>query len=302
MAVLTGIVDLANEDNILIPLLDLLSGVCPELGRHHLCHVATEAVNALPCPEEQDVGHLLPRIGYGVEVAYAWGIVVDAVVQLHRLVPVVLPRGIVEVVVARSLGRLLQIGFRLAAIQVEVWHEALTGTVVEVVLRVESHHRVVGLAKILHLLGLADGLVLTGHMVGHKVDDDLQPGLVRTLHQLLELLHALLDVDSQVGVYVVVVGDGIGRTCPAFHHGRMLAWNAVLRVVGRRGMADDAGVPHVADAHLGDALQHSGGEVGHLAATVVGYRSLLLARGVTVAVQTRKDLIDDNLLTLIFEH
>ena len=138
------------------------------------------------------------------------GIVVYTVVQLHRLIPVVLAWGIVEVVVARSLGGLFQIGLCLTAIQVEVRHEALTGTVVEVVLRVESHHGVVRLAQILYLFRFADGLILTCYMIGHKVDDDLQPGLMGALYQLFELLHTQLHVDSQVRVYVVVVGNGIG--------------------------------------------------------------------------------------------
>ena len=143
---------------MLVLALHHLGGVRPELGRHHLGHVATESVDALLGPELQDVGHLLPRVGHGVEVAYPAGIVVYAVIQLHRFVPVVLSRGIVEVVVACSLGGLFQIGFRLAAIQVEVWHEALAGAVVEVVLRVEAHHGIVRLAQVFHAPRLADGL------------------------------------------------------------------------------------------------------------------------------------------------
>ena len=53
-------------------------------------------------------------------------------------------------------------------------------------------------------------MVLAGHMVRHEVDDDLQPGSMGALNQFLELLHATRHVDSQVGVYIIIVGDGIG--------------------------------------------------------------------------------------------
>ena len=120
MAVLTGIVDLANELDVGIGRLDLMGGIGPELGRHHLGHVATEGVDMLGGPEEQDVEHLLPRAWHGVEVAYATGKIVDAVVQLHRLVPVVTSGTVVEMVVAGGFGRLLDIGLRLAVIQIKV--------------------------------------------------------------------------------------------------------------------------------------------------------------------------------------
>ena len=69
---------------------------------------------------------------------------------------------------------------------------------------------IVRLAQILYLLRLADRVILTSHMVGHKVDDDFQTSLMGARYQGLELLHALFDIDSQVGVNVIIVGNGIG--------------------------------------------------------------------------------------------
>ena len=199
-------------------------------------------------------------------------------------------------VVAGSLGGFFQIRLLLALIQVEIGVEALSGTVVEVVLGVEAHRRVVRLAQVLHLLGLADGLVLTGHVVGHEVDDDLQASLMAACHQLFKLLHALFHVDSQVGVNVVVVGDGIRRTGLALHHGRMLAGNAIGCVVGLRGMADNAGIPHVGDAHGSDVLQHLRCEVVQLATAVLSNRSVRHAVDVTIAEKTCEYLINQNFI------
>ena len=134
VTIFTGVIYLANEEQTREFLLDLGGGVGPELGWHHLGHVTAEGVDALSCPEEQDVGHLLPRGGHGVKVPHPAGIVVHAVVQLDRLVPVVTPGGIVEDVVSRCPGGFLHIGFRLTVIQVEVRREALARAVVEVIL------------------------------------------------------------------------------------------------------------------------------------------------------------------------
>ena len=73
----------------------------------------------------------------------------------------------------------------------------------------------------------------------------------------------------------------------------MLTGNSVTCVVRLRGVADDTRVPNMAHAHLPDILQDSGREIIQFATTVVGYRSILLAGRVTVAIQSCKNLIDD---------
>ena len=52
-------------------------------------------------------------------------------------------------------------------------------------------------------------MVLTGHVVGHEVDDDLHASLVGALHEVLELLHTGGHAARQVGVDVVVVAYGV---------------------------------------------------------------------------------------------
>ena len=272
----------------------LCRGPCPELCRHHLGHVAAEAVDALRCPVEQYVEHLLPGVGQRVEVAHSAGVVVDAVVQLDGLVPVVASRCVVEAVVAGGLRGCLRVWLRLAMIEVEVGREALSGTVVEVVLRVEALRGVVALAEVADALGLADAVVLSCHVVGHEVDDHLQSCTVCAVDQLLELVHALPDVDGQVGVDVVVVDDGVGRARASLHHGRVLARYAVAAVVGHGGVAYDACVPDVADAHLAYLLQHRGCEVVELADPVLFDGSKRFSRRTAVTVQARKYLVDDD--------
>ena len=94
------------------------------------------------------------------------------------------------------------------------------------------HRRVVALAQVCDAFGLGYRLILACHMIGNEVDHDLQPCLVATLHESLELLHAVRHIHSKVGVYVVIVGDGIGRASPSLHYERVLAGYAIGRIVG----------------------------------------------------------------------
>ena len=141
--IVIGVIHLTNELDVGIVLTDGLRGKAPELGRHHLRHIATEGIHTLGSPEEQYLRHLVPRVGNGVEVANTTSIVVHAIVQLDSLIPVGLRGCIIEMVITRSLGRLLQVWFLLTLIQVEVRREALAWTIVEVVLRIETLLQVV---------------------------------------------------------------------------------------------------------------------------------------------------------------
>ena len=144
VTILTRVIDLTDKQNLRISLFDFRCCPCPESGRHHLGHVATETINALGSPEQQDVEHFLPsrrddfrrKMERGGRLS---GIVVDTVVQLHRLVPVVLPRSIAETIITCGLGWCLAIGFLLVMIQIETRSKRLTWTIIEVVLKAETH-------------------------------------------------------------------------------------------------------------------------------------------------------------------
>ena len=89
------------------------------------------------------------------------------------------------------------------------------------------HVRVVILAEVAYACRLADGMVFACHVVGDKVHDDLHSSLVGTLYEVLPLSHAQTYVLCQVGVYVVIIGDGIRRTRFAFYHLGVLCRNTV---------------------------------------------------------------------------
>ena len=296
ITVLSRIIHLANENLIGIDVLHLICSPLPEGGRYHLGHIATEAIDTLLGPEQQDIRHLAPSVGDRIKMPYPTGIVVETIVQLHGFIPVVHARCIMEAIVSSSLGRLFQIRILFTMIEVEIRREPLSGTVVEIVLRTETKLRVILLTQILDALRLTDGMILTSHMVRHEIDDNLHAGLMSTLYQRLKLLHTLIDIDSQIGIDVVIISNGIGRTGLTFHHGGVVLGYAIGRIVGLSGMTDDTCVPNMAHAHLPDFLQGAGREVVHLSTSVLFNRPTLLAGGVPITIETSKNLIDNHFI------
>ena len=138
-------------------------------------------------------------------------------------------------------------------------------------------------------------MVAAGHVVGHEVDDHLQSCIVGALHQLGELLHAVRHGGRQVGVHIVVVLDGIGRTCLALDCCLVVGADAEVTVVGLRGMLDDTGIPDVGGTQLLDGSEGLGGEGGELAAAVLLDAAARYTGGVGIAKQAGEDLIEDDL-------
>ena len=103
----------------------------------------------------------------------------------------------------------------------------LPGDIVEVVLGVKEHHRVVTFAQITVAGRLGVALIFAGHMIGNKIHDHLEPGVVSALDQRLKFSHAVLHVDGHIGTHIIIVTNGIGRAGLAFHHMRV-AWSDAL--------------------------------------------------------------------------
>ena len=89
VAVLRRVIYLSNEKYVGMFFLHGSHGVAPESSGHHLRHVAAEGIDSFFCPEEQDVRHLFPGGGSGGEVGGASALIVNAIVQLHRFIPVI---------------------------------------------------------------------------------------------------------------------------------------------------------------------------------------------------------------------
>ena len=77
----------------------------PEGYRYHLRHVTPEAVHPLHRPVVEDVVHLGPRVRDRLLKVSHPGIGIDAVIELHRIIPVVSRgMGVEDVITRRPSG------------------------------------------------------------------------------------------------------------------------------------------------------------------------------------------------------
>ena len=202
----------------------------------------------------------------------------------------------VEAVVAGTLRRVFIVRSGITGVSVyrdtgEV--EPFARTIIKVVLRIEMLAGVVSLAEILHALRPGDASVLACDVIGHEVHEHLHACRMGAGYECLELCHACVYIHGNVGVDVVVVGDGIRRPGTSLHDPGVLARYAESGIVRTRRMADDAGKPEMGDTEVMDALQHLAVEVVHLPRTVLLQRSVLLAGEVAVAEGTGENLVDN---------
>ena len=275
------IIDFADENEVRISVFDLRNRPFPKSDGHHENHVATEAVDALRCPEKQDVEHLLPRVGNRVEMlgTTACVAIINAVVQLDGFVPVVTVRTIGKLVVSSGFRRVFVVVFKF---------QGLIPEIIIIIVDGKMHRRVVVLAQIALIFGLTNRLILPCNMIRNEVDNHLHLLCVGTTDKRLKLIHPTLNIDRQIGIDIVVIGDGVGRPCPTLHHLRMLTRNVKSRVIGLRGVANDARQPDVRNAEAADAPKRAVIEVVELSTTVFLDAPIRLPRRVFVSKQTRK--------------
>src|SRR5574344_2285759 len=89
----------------------------------------------------------------------------------------------------------------------------MTGCVIEIIFWRKGHAGIIVLSQIVLSAGTSDGVILSGNMIGHEVDNHFQLGLMRALDQQLKFRHTVVNVYSDIRIDIVVVGDGIRTAC-----------------------------------------------------------------------------------------
>ena len=155
----------------------------PECGRHHLSHIATESVNTHGCPIHQYIGHLAPCVGHWCEVLRTSTSIeiVNTIVEFDSLIPIVHTGRSIEMVISCSLSRELAIRFCLTCVGINMWLEWSAWTIVEIIGSRKTHRRVIVLTKVVDTFGLCRRVVLTSHVVWHKIDYYLQSGTMASV-------------------------------------------------------------------------------------------------------------------------
>ena len=122
-------------------------------------------------------------------------------------------------------------------------------------------------------------------MVGHKVYDHLQIGLMAAFYQVGEFLHSLALVLAKIRINVVVICDSIRATCLAFDNSRS--------VVLCSSMTYHASVPHMRSAQVADSAEGFGSDGVKGATTILLQRTIMTACLVVVGKGTRQQLINN---------
>ena len=151
---------------------------------------------------------------------------------------------------------------------------------------------IVGFAQIFHTFWLANALVFACHMVRNEVDNHLQAFLMGAFYQVFKLAHTFRNIISDVGVDVVIVGNGVGRTSLTLDNTRCLTWNTESRIVGASGMTNDTSVPNGIYTERLYLLQRCNIKVVHLSNTIFCKRTVWLSVVVLVAKGACKDLVN----------
>ena len=154
-------------------------------------------------------------------------------------------------------------------------------------------------AKLRGTVGLCVRVILACHVVGYEIDDDFQPAAVGTLHQILKFLHASGYVFGQVGIYVIVIFDGIRRTGLSLDDSRMVGTYVVAAIIALCGMFNNTGVPNVSGSQPFDFTQSLAGEVGHLATAVFGQISVVDAMVIVVSEESGEYLVNDEFVVVV---
>ena len=171
------VIDLRNEQDIWVFLLDLLNRPCPKLTRHHLRHVATETINLLTCPEEQDMQHLVPCIRDGIKLLFSSTLVEDTIVEFHGLIPVVDGWCSHKAIITRSTSRIL-----LISLNIEIRSKLLTRHIVEVVEWGKCPIGIVIRTQIHYSTRVSSRVILAGYVVRYKVDNHAHICLMSTFY------------------------------------------------------------------------------------------------------------------------
>ena len=139
-------------------------------------------------------------------------------------------------------------------------------------------------------------MIGAGDVVGDKVHQDLQPSLMGTLDEGVQLCLSRVWIFGEVGVDVVVVLDGIGRACLPLHRVGVVGTDALGAVVGLRGVLQQADIPDVGSPETADIGEGFGSEVTELPRAVLGECAMGLAGRILIPPESSEGGVDDDLL------
>ena len=129
-------------------------------------------------------------------------------------------------------------------------------------------------------------------MVRYEINHYIHPGIMSTADKRFKLAHPVLHVNSNIGVYIIVILYRIRRTCFTFHYIRIIRTNSFSTVIGLGGMFNYACVPNVGHPKFLNLRKNSFSNVIHLARTILLIGSVGDTMSVGISKNSRKKLIN----------
>jgi hypothetical protein len=163
--------------------------------------------------------------------------------------------------------------------------------IVEVVPR-EEFVRLVVFAEV--ALGMDNGGVAAGDVVGYEINKDAEVLLFGAGEESFEFVESLGRVDGVVGADIVVVANGVGATRDAFEEVGIVGGKLKGGVVASGGLAIDARDPDRIEAELLEGGESGVVEIGKFSTAVLFESAIGDASGVGVAEEAGEELVDSD--------
>jgi hypothetical protein len=163
--------------------------------------------------------------------------------------------------------------------------------IVEVVPR-EEFVRLVVFAEV--ALGMDNGGVAAGDVVGYEINKDAEVLLFGAGEESFEFVESLGRVDGVVGAYIVVVANGVGATRDAFEEVGIVGGKLKGGVVASGGLAIDARDPDRIETELLEGSESCVVEIGKFSTAVLFESAIGNASGVGVAEEAGEELVDSD--------
>jgi hypothetical protein len=141
-------------------------------------------------------------------------------------------------------------------------------------------------------LGMDNGGVAAGNVVGYKIDKDTEVLLFGAGEESFELVESLGGVYGVVGADIVVVANGVGATRDAFEEVGIVGGKLKGGVVASCGLAVDARDPDRIEAELLEGGESSVVEIGKFSTAVLFEGAIGNASGVGVAEEAGEELVN----------
>ena len=282
-------------------------------------HVAAKAIDPERLPVREHAIHFQPGVGNRLprlirsRILLRAGREIEAVIQLHRLVPIARPRRPRRHVVARHFAMIqlaVETPVAFAEHLARRTHELPVAhrrqpqrrtaagriglEVKEIVLRIEELFPVVLRAEI--RVRLHRRAVAARDVIRHAVDNHLQPRRMHPREQRLEFRQPLRRLLRIVRAHVKAVLDRIRRTREPLEQIGIIRRQPDRRVVRGRGLPQHARQPKMRETHRLQRSQCRVIEVGKFSHAILGERAVGFARFVHVAEKPRQQLVDANAL------